>query len=106
MSWLARASRQPGKALHVAIALWFVAGLTKTSQVKLSRSVLDDLGVDRHAGYRGLSALETAGLVRVVRHRGRQPVVTLLEVRGECERVAEISVGASSATLQPGSVEA
>ena len=81
MSWLTCAARQPGKALHVGIALWFLAGLTKTAEVKLAQSLLAQLGVDRHAGYRGLRALETAGLVGVVRHRGRHPVVTLQEVQ-------------------------
>lgn len=80
LAWLAAASRQPGKALHVSIALWFLKGLTKSWQVKLTTQVLTELGVDRHAGYRGLAALERAHLVHVVRHRGRQPVVTILEV--------------------------
>ncbi len=32
-----------------------------------------------HAGYRGLAALEAARLVSVVRHRGRNPIVTILD---------------------------
>ena len=82
MTWLMRAAQEPGKALHVAVALWFAVGVTKSSEVKLSSSLLTDLGVHRHAGYRGLAALERAELVRVMRHRGRHPVVTLLEVLG------------------------
>ena len=80
LAWLASAGRLPGKALHVAIALWFVVGVAKTREVKLSSALLAELGVDRHAGYRGLAALERAHLVQVVRHRGRQPLVTVLEV--------------------------
>ena len=79
--WLARAARQPGKALQVALALWLWAGITKCGVVALSLSRLDaDVGVSRDAGRRGLEALEAAGLVSVERHAGRKPVVTLLDV--------------------------
>ena len=79
-AWLVRAAHQPGKALHVAIVLWFLVGVKKTRTVALSGSVLRGLGVDRHSGYRGLGALEQAGLVSAERHPGRNPVVTLLDV--------------------------
>ncbi len=82
--WLDQAARQPGKALHVAIALWFLAGVKRTRTVALSGSVLSGLSVKRHSGYRGLTALEQAGLVRVERHPGRNPIVTILEA-GEAE---------------------
>ena len=36
--------------------------------------------MERHAAYRGLAALEKAGLVSVVRYRGRASRVVLLEV--------------------------
>jgi hypothetical protein len=78
LPWLALAGRQPGKALHVAVALWFLAGVTKSSTVALSNEVLATFGVNRRAGHRGLTALERAGLVAVERHRGRQPRVTVL----------------------------
>jgi hypothetical protein len=80
-TWLAKAAHQPGKALHVAIALWFLAGITRKRTVALSGAVLQALGVNRHSGYRGLAALEKAGLVSVVRPPGRLPVVTLQEVK-------------------------
>jgi hypothetical protein len=79
-SWLATAAQQPGRALHVAIALWFLAGMKRTRTVSLSGLVLRALGVNRHAGYRGLAALERAGLVAVIRQPGRNPVVTLQDV--------------------------
>jgi hypothetical protein len=78
LPWLALAGRQPGKALHVAVVLWFLAGVMRSSTVALSGEVLKPFGVDRRAGHRGLTALERAGLVAVERHRGRQPRVTLL----------------------------
>ncbi len=80
LAWLELAAQQPGKSLHVGIALWFFAGLTKTRNVRVSLSRLSGLGMDRHAGSRALRALEAAGLVTVERHPGRVPRVTLLEV--------------------------
>ena len=77
--WLERAAQQPGKALHVAVELWFWAGIKNSREVSLSISKMSVLGVKRDAGYRGLAALEETGLVSVVRHRGRKPIVTLLD---------------------------
>jgi|GEM_PF-716843 len=82
--WLVTAAHQPGKALHVAIVLWFLAGVKRTRTVALSGTVLRALGVNRHSSYRGLAALEQAGLVSVERHPGRNPVVTLREVMSTC----------------------
>jgi len=77
--WIARAAQQPGKALHVAIALWFMAGIKRARTVALPGLALRVLGVSRYAGYRALAALDEAGLVAVARHPGRNPVVTILE---------------------------
>ncbi len=78
LDWLTQAARQSGKALHVGIALWFLSGLKRSREIALSQSTLNLLGVSRHSGYRGLSKLETAGLISVVRHPGRNPIVTIL----------------------------
>lgn len=61
------------------MALWFLAGLARRRRVKISSAVLTALGVDRFARYRGLKALEEAGLVGVERRVGCNPVVTILE---------------------------
>jgi len=76
--WLMRAAELPGRALHTAVALWFLSGVTRSETVKLSSRSLTELGVDRHAKYRALAALERAGLVRVTRLPGQNPLVTLL----------------------------
>lgn len=77
--WLSVAAGLPGRALHVGIALWFLSGIKgRVATVALSNTVLCDLGVNRHAAYRGLAALEAAGLVSVERHRGRNSIVTIL----------------------------
>jgi hypothetical protein len=38
------------------------------------------------SAYRGLSALETAGLITVVRHAGRAPILAILEVSSPTDR--------------------
>ena len=81
MDWICAAARATGhgSGFKVAIALWHSSGLNRQAKtVKLSGSVLRDMGVERHAGYRGLVALERAGLVSVERRSGQSPVVTLL----------------------------
>lgn len=81
MDWLYAASKASGRGrgFQVAIVLWYLSGLNhQTRTVKLSGSVLTKMGIKRHAGYRGLAALEKAGLVHVEKHDGRAPLVTLL----------------------------
>lgn len=79
-AWLDRAMGLPGKALHVAVVLWYRAGLTGHRDVVLSLSSVASIGgFDRATASRGLSSLEGAGLVRVRRHVGRAPRVAILE---------------------------
>lgn len=85
MAWINAASKAAGKGsgLKVAIAIWYLSGLNRQAKtIKLSSSVLAKMGVKRHAGYRGLEALENAGLVRVERQDGRSPMVTLIRAGG------------------------
>ena len=78
LDWLQRAAQLPGKSLHVGIAIWFLVGLQKSSTVQLKPSITRQFGIDRHAGYRALKALEKAELITVSRHRGRSPMVTVI----------------------------
>lgn len=83
MDWLCAASKACGRGsgFKVAIALWYLSGLNRQARtVKLSGSVLREFGIERHAGYRGLGALEAAGLVIVERHPGRSPLVTIIDI--------------------------
>jgi len=79
LEWLMKASQQPGKALSVAIAVWFLVGVSKTSTVKLSNKLLREFGVDRYAKSRALKQLSSAGLISVRQANGRSPIVTVLE---------------------------
>ena len=83
MDWLCAASAATGRGsgFKVAIVLWYLSGLNRQAKtVRLRGSVLQEMGIERHAGYRGLKALETAGLVSVARTSGRSPTVTILSV--------------------------
>ena len=86
LPWLRRAATLRGKALAVGIALWFKAGVTKRAEVKATGTLWEKLGIHRKSAYRGLSALETAGLITIVRHAGRAPLVTILEVTSAPDR--------------------
>lgn len=86
-NWLTIAAKLPGKALHVAIAIWFLAGVNRSSTINLSVSVLRQMGVARNAYYRGLELLEKAELISVARHRGRLPEVIILERNEHKERI-------------------
>jgi hypothetical protein len=65
--------------LHVAIAVWFMAGLRKSRTVPVSNVTGLQFGLDRNAKYRALEWLENAKLISVERQVGRAPVVTILE---------------------------
>ena len=78
-NWLAKAAKQPGKALHVAIAIWLIAGMKNNRNIDLSYNVLEEMGVDHHVTYLGLTALEEAGLISVIRNNGCYPAVTINE---------------------------
>lgn len=83
MAWLCAASRASGQGsgFNVGIAIWYLSGLNKQAgTIKLSGSVLREMGIERHAGYRGVRALEAAGLVRVEHRPGKVPLVTILDV--------------------------
>ncbi len=78
LAWLEAAARLPGKSLHTGVALWYAAGLTRSTTISLSNVAGERFGLDRNAKYRALAWLEEAGLVTVERHLGRAPQVTIV----------------------------
>jgi len=87
--WLTRAGALKSRALQVGVALLFMAGIHRASEVPLPLKQLAEMGVDRHAAYRGLKQLESAGLVSVRRVPGHKTRVLLQghEVRLTARRV-------------------
>lgn len=79
LDWLERAARLPGRSLHVAILLWYAAGLQKTATITLPNTLARRFGIERNAKYRALRCLEQAELVSVENSTGRAPRVTLLD---------------------------
>ena len=79
LSWLRRAAALPGKALHIALGLLYMSGLCRSATVTFKRKTAAEFGVSPDATYDALTNLEAAGLVRVDRHRGRSPTVTILD---------------------------
>ena len=80
LRWLTRATNLPGKAIHVALALWFQAGVERSATVRLNLSRLQAFGVERSAGSRGLTMLAARGLVTIQQRPGSAAVVTILDV--------------------------
>ena len=78
MKWLNVAAESPGKSLAVGIILWHLSGMTNSRKVKLTSKMLADAGVQRHAAYRALKALELRGLISVIRSQGHCPIVTII----------------------------
>lgn len=83
LAWLTVAANLPGKALAVALAIWFESGRRRGSKtIILTTAILDRFAVGRKAKYRALQHLENAGLVVVNRQPRRNPVVTILNYMG------------------------
>ena len=80
MAWLNAAAKLPGKTLNVGIAIWWLAGMSKTSAFKITSKALDQLGVSRDAASDGLKRLEDNGLILVKRSPGQRPTVEIVPV--------------------------
>ncbi len=78
LEWIQAAARLPGRSLQVGLVLWYLAGVRRSKQGPISYTVAHHFGLSRHTVYRGLAQLEKAGLVVVVRVRGRRLGVSLL----------------------------
>ena len=78
LDWLQCVGHLPGKALHVGIALQFLSGVSRSSEVAFSYSLAETFGVKRHAAYRALKAIEQMGLIKIRRGKGKGPMVQIL----------------------------
>ncbi|MEA3188821.1 MAG: hypothetical protein QOD99_2651 [Chthoniobacter sp.] len=78
LSWLSCAAKLPGKALHVALAIWFEYGRRKRPSFRLTTAVLKRFNVARKAGYHALEALTREKLIDIQRQRGKNPTISLI----------------------------
>jgi hypothetical protein len=77
-AWIYRAARLPGRALHVGVLIWEVAGFSSTtSGLAISSERAVRYGVNRFAKRRALGVLERDGLITITRVRGRSPLVSI-----------------------------
>lgn len=83
-AWLQRAAECSGKALHVAVYLWWLAGMTNSAEVKVSTTSLEkELGVKRHSAGRALRCLAAARLIKYKPCCGRKPRITICNSHAE-----------------------
>jgi DNA-binding transcriptional ArsR family regulator len=74
---IAAAARLPGKALALLLAIHHQSDLTGKVTVTLPASLLTNLGISKDTKGRGLKLLERAGLVSVIRSKGRAARIQL-----------------------------
>ena len=77
--WITRANSLPGKVGAIGIALWFLAGVKKSRNFKLTGEVTRIACCERKTLYPALKALEESGLISVQRSKGARSMVTLLD---------------------------
>jgi hypothetical protein len=80
LDWFIVAAGLPCGATHVALVLWYLAGLKKNMTVSLPNKPLKEMKIGKNTKSRALKALVGAGLIKVVQKRGNSPVVTILEI--------------------------
>jgi hypothetical protein len=76
-SWISEAANLSGGALKVSLAIWQLAGMKKSRKVKLSNTILKELGVSRNTKYRALADMENAGLISVSHKSGNSPEIEI-----------------------------
>jgi hypothetical protein len=87
LSWLKRLCHEKcGRTAHsAALAVWYVAGLRKSSTVTFTSKVALQFGLDRTGKARGIKSLEAAGLIAVEKRPRKNPLITILEVSNGCQ---------------------
>ena len=80
---IAAAAQLPGKSLALFLAVHHQSALTGHPVVTVPTRLLAELGISRSTKARCLKSLEDAGLVAVVRSRGRAARIQLRNTKGE-----------------------
>jgi hypothetical protein len=78
MSWLSSVARLPGKSVHVALALFWLAGMKPQGKVKMTRQAQNLFNVSDDAYRDALPRLEKAGLIKVWRAPGQRAQVEIV----------------------------
>lgn len=80
MTWISAAAKLPGKAVQVALALFWLAGMRPQDMVKMTRQALELFNVSDDAYRDALPRLEAAGLIKVSRAQGQRARVEIVRV--------------------------
>jgi hypothetical protein len=78
MAWLSSAAKLPGKVIHVALGLFWLAGMKPQQKIKMTRQALDLFNVSNDAYRDALLRLEAAGLIKVWRAPGQRAQVEIV----------------------------
>jgi len=81
IDWLSKAAELPGKTLNVALAIWWLNGMTQSESFKLTRKSLSLLCIKRDAASISLKRLEGAGLVKIQRKVGQRPTISIIHLQ-------------------------
>ena len=82
--------RLPGKAINVALALYWLAGMKKCRQnLRLTKSTYQLFNVSRRTTLAKLKEMEEAGLIKVDRGSGRKNSITILPVKMDSAKGSE-----------------
>jgi hypothetical protein len=78
LPWVECAAKLPGKALALGFGLWWLHGMNKGGEVKLTKRLLESFNISRDAAADGLNRLEQSGLVQVKRAPGKRATVRIV----------------------------
>lgn len=81
MDWLSKAAELPGKTLNVALAIWWLQGMTQSESFKLTRKSLSLFNIKRDAASISLKRLEGAGLIKIQKKVGQRPVILIIDLQ-------------------------
>lgn len=81
LNWLAAAAALPGKTLNVALAIWWLAGMSKAKEIHVTAAALKHFVLSNDAYLDGLNRLERAGLIKLARRVGSRARVSVVVPR-------------------------
>ena len=79
LEWITAAAQLPGKAINVGIALWWLAGMSTTGILKLTRQSQLALNISKDAERDGLRRLQQAGLIELTARPGQRHSIRIIE---------------------------
>jgi len=79
-NWITKVAKLKGKALNVAIVIYYLYMVKKSIEFKLSNKILKEFGVNRNSKAKALKILEINKIINVVHEKGNSPTIKLLVI--------------------------